>query len=199
MSIIVALWLGTGRGGGGGTWVGSDTVVCADNIRHAFGPKWVVRAPWAIGVAGHLRAANVLFRGAETLLEGLSGPDEFALRARALLQADGFRGGAEERGPLDLAQTLLLARPGGVWAIGADFSILPVPAGTVWAEGSGREVALGAGHALLRAAEAEGRRVDGAAVLRHTLETAIALDITCGGEAWIRELAEPTHARAGGG
>ncbi len=32
----------------------------------------------------------------------------------------------------------MLAHPDGVWSIGADFSILPVPAGVFWAEGSGR-------------------------------------------------------------
>ena len=181
VSIIVALWFGNGRGG---TWIGSDTTVCSDNIRQSFGPKWTVRPPWAIGVAGHLRAANVLFRGADALLQGLSDPDEFALRARAHLQADGFHGAADERGPVDLSQIVMLAHPEGVWSIGADFSVLPVPPGELWAEGSGREVALGAGYALLRA----GSGMGGGEILRRTLEAAIALDITCGGEAWTCEL-----------
>jgi ATP-dependent protease HslVU (ClpYQ) peptidase subunit len=185
LSIIAALWFGNGRG----TWIGSDTTVCSDSIRQAFGPKWAVRPPWAVGVAGHLRAANVLFRGADALLRDLAGPDEFALRVRAQLQADGFHGAAEERGPLDFAQTVMLAHPDGVWSIGADFSVLPIPAGVLWAEGSGREAALGAGYALLRT----GLGADGGEVLRRALETAIALDITCGGEAWICALSAPAR------
>jgi ATP-dependent protease HslVU (ClpYQ) peptidase subunit len=190
VSIIAALWFGNGRG----TWIGSDTAVCSDSIRQAFGPKWAVRPPWAIGVAGHLRAANVLFRGADGLLQGLADPHEFALRVRAHLQADGFRDAAAERGPLDLSQIVMLAHPDGVWSIGADFSVLPVPAGTLWAEGSGREVALGAGHALLQA----GFGADGGEVLRRALEAAIALDITCGGEAWVCALAAPAQSGRGG-
>jgi len=56
--------------------------------------------------------------------------------------------------------------------------------GRVWAEGSGREVAIGAGHALAHQRPA----LDAAEIVRRAMEAALACDTTCGGTIWMVEL-----------
>ncbi len=164
------------------TWIGSDTLCCAGNLKLPFGPKWVVRRRWAIGIAGHLRTINLIDRHASELVQDLSGPYELAQRLRDLLKADGFREGQEERGPLEFGQTLMLARPDSVWVLGFDFSTVVLPPDRLWAEGSGRDLAIGAAHVLATQAAAP------ANVVRCAIETAVAFDTGCGGDAWVFQL-----------
>jgi ATP-dependent protease HslVU (ClpYQ) peptidase subunit len=180
MSIIVALHHAQRRS----TWIGSDTLACSGSLRLPFGPKWVVRRPWAIGIAGHLRTVNLVDRHAADLTNQLSGPYELADRLRDLLKRDGFREGTEERGPLEFGQTLLLAHSDGVWTLGSDFSTVAVPSGQLWAEGSGRDLAIGAAHILTGAMQLEPPEI-----VRRAIETAVAFDIGCGGHAWVFDLA----------
>lgn len=169
----------------GSTWIASDTMVCSGNLQQDIGPKWIVREPWAVGVAGHLRTINVFHRRADDLLCDLPDAYEFATRARELLRADGFEDGKESDGPSRYGQMLILARPDAIWAVGADFSVMQLPTDRLWAEGNARDLAIGAAHALVSVhgglAEKE--------VVRHAVETGILYDTSCGGEAWIRELA----------
>ncbi len=165
------------------TWIGSDTLACSGSLRLPFGPKWVVRRPWAIGIAGHLRTVNLVDRHAGELMNQVSGPYELADRLRDLLKRDGFREGTEERGPMEFGQTLLLAHCNGVWTLGTDFSTVAVPSDQLWAEGSGRDLAIGAAHVLAHVIPQEP-----AEIVRRAIETAIDLDIGCGGHAWVFEL-----------
>jgi ATP-dependent protease HslVU (ClpYQ) peptidase subunit len=169
--------------GGGTTWIGSDAIVSIGNLRQVFGPKWILSGPWAIGVAGHLRAINVIQRHADAL-EDAEGPFELALRLRDLFKADGFREDAEAQGPAEFGQAMLLARPDGAWIVGSEFSIVPVPEGQLWAEGTGRELAIGTAHAL-RAADSG---LPCKEVMTRAINTAIALDVGCGGAAWVHPL-----------
>jgi ATP-dependent protease HslVU (ClpYQ) peptidase subunit len=180
MSIIAALH----HAGRGSTWIGSDTLVCSGSLKLPFGPKWVVRRPWAIGIAGHLRAVNVVDRYAAELTNQVSGPYELADRLRDLLKRDGFREGAEERGPLEFGQTLLLAHADGVWTLGSDFSTVAAPPDQLWAEGSGRDLAIGAAYILTSM-----RQLEPAEIVRRAIETAVAFDVGCGGHAWVFDLA----------
>ncbi len=182
MSVVVAL-----KGLQGGTWIGSDTLYCSGNLKLT-GPKWVVRQPWAVGVAGHLRSVNTLQHYCDELFRDLSattsGAYEFTKRARDVLREDGFHENGDNRGPLDLAQTFVLAHADDVWTIGSDFSISPVSQGVLWAEGSGRELALGAGHAL--AAREPG--LPPRDIVTGSVGAAIAFDTMCGGEIWVEQL-----------
>jgi ATP-dependent protease HslVU (ClpYQ) peptidase subunit len=173
MSIIAALCSSTTCS----TWIASDTMVCSGALRQIAGPKWIVRRPWAAGVAGHLRTINVLQHHAAELLQGLASPYEFAHRVRELLSADGYSSAKNDGGPPEYGQMLMLAHPGGIWAVAADFSVMPLPVDRLWAEGSGRELALGAAHALL-AADAGLAEKD---VVRHAVDAAIVYDSNCGG------------------
>lgn len=183
MSVIAAI----SSGRSGSTWIASDTMVCSGNLRQIIGPKWVVHEPWAVGIAGHLRTINVFRHHAEELLGNLADAYEFADRARALLKSDGFGETKESDGPPQFGQMMILARPDVVWTVGTDFSVMPLPADKLWAEGSGRDLAIGAAHALLSVQS----ELPEEAVVQHAVETAIAYDSICGGSVWLKELVGP--------
>lgn len=181
MSVIVVLRASDGCS----TWIGSDTLVSGGSLKQDYGPKWVLRKPWAVGVAGHLRTVNLIERNIVELVGNLKDAYEFALRARDAMKADGYHGNTDERGPVGFGGTLILASPAGAWAIGSDFSITPISPGTAWAEGSGRELSLGAIHAL-QSLETVLAPDD---ILRRAIDAAMALDVNCGGRPWVHELA----------
>lgn len=181
MSVIAAMTCSAT----GSTWIGSDTLMCSATLRQIVGPKWIRHSPWALGVAGHLRALNLFQHNAAELLGNLDGPFEFAGRARELLKADGFTTETNgSGGPIVYGQMLILARPGAVWAIAADFSVMALAPDRLWAEGSGRELAVGAGHALVNS----GFDLAADDIVRRAVETAIAYETSCGGEAWVDRL-----------
>lgn len=183
MSVIAAMTCATT----GSTWIGCDTLMCSASLRQIVGPKWVVRPPWALGVAGHLRALNLFQHHAPALLGELGHPFELAGRARELLKADGFTTEGEENvGPVVYGQMLILARPREVWAVAADFSVVAIEPGRLWAEGSGRELAIGAAHALVELDAG----LPAEQVVRRAVDTAIALETSCGGAAWVRPVPE---------
>ena len=170
----------------GATWVASDTLIISGNLELELGPKWSVRDAWAIGVAGHLRTMNIFAHHADTLLKDVRDVFEFTGRVRSLLGEEGFRSSKEEEGPPNFGQMLMLANPRNIWTIGPDFSITPLPDNTLWAEGSGRDLAIGAAHALqLCRAEISPRET-----IRLAIETAITCDAQCGGAPWIAELSD---------
>ncbi len=181
MSVVVALTAPEGRS----TWIGSDTLYASGSLK-LVGPKWIVRPPWAVGVAGHLRSVNILEHHRENLLAELSGAYEFTRRIRELLREDGFHQDSEGQGPgpLGFGQTFILAHPEGAWTIASDFSIVPIPRGQLWAEGSGRELALGAAHARANC----GGKFTARDTVKRAIAAAIAFDTICGGEIWLEEL-----------
>jgi ATP-dependent protease HslVU (ClpYQ) peptidase subunit len=169
----------------GSTWIASDTMATSGTLRLDCGPKWILHGPWAAGIAGFLRSANLIDENRARLLDGLDGPYDFVERVQALFRSDGYREERDERGPANLGQVLLLATAGRSWIVGGDFSVAEVPAGQLWAEGSGRELAIGAGHALVR----QRPLPDGEEIVRRAIDAALAFDTSCGGEAWVAELA----------
>ena len=179
------------------TWIASDTMAMSGNLRLDCGTKWILHGRWAAGVAGFLRSANLLEEGKARLLDGLDGPMDFADRAQQLFRSDGYREEHEDRGPPNFGQAMLLATPGQAWIVGGDFSIAEIPHGRVWAEGSGREIAIGADHALVHQRPA----LDAEEIVRRALDATLACDTTCGGAIWLAELGPeapemPRHHRA---
>lgn len=163
---------------GGTVWIGSDTQ--ANNADTVVGPveKWIIRKPWAVGVAGNWRTLNVLQANADDLFDGLAGAYDFTCRARGLLERDGFN--AEQNvGPKEWGQEMILAHPGGVWSVCNSFSIVEVPEGQVWADGSGRAYALGASFACKGSAKER---------VRTAVKAAIRYSSACGGEVFLRSL-----------
>ncbi|MDQ7250505.1 hypothetical protein [Dongia sedimenti] len=180
MSVIIALRAEDGRC----SWLGCDTMVTGGNLKQDYGPKWLLQEDWAIGVAGHLRTVNLVEHHIESMLRDLNDPYEFALRVREIMKSDGYRASEEEIGPLTLGGALMLARPHGAWVIEADFSITPIAPGAAWAEGSGREVCMGALHVLLTSGGGLAPRD----IVQRALDAAMALEVNCGGRTWIHQL-----------
>ena len=191
MTVLAAMHCSHSRS----TWLASDTASSSGDLRLLVGPKWIVRGPWALGVAGHLRTMNLFEHHADSLFADLQGAYDFSQKARDLLRADGYVSAKEDTGPLEFGQALMLAHATGVWTVGSDFSFSPIPADTFWAEGSGRDLAIGAAHALNAASIA----VPAREVVRLAVEAALAYDFLCGGPAWIAELtADGLRLPAGG-
>jgi len=180
MSVIIALRAKDGLS----TWVGSDTMITGGTLRQHFGPKWLLRGPWAIGVAGHLRTVNLVEHNLDALVLDLKDPHDFALRMREAMKSDGYNGNTDEVGPLAFGGAIILASAAGAWVIGSDFSITPIAPGSAWSEGSGRELTIGAAHALLSLSPSLAPED----IVARALGAAMALDLNCGGQSWIRQL-----------
>lgn len=175
----------------GATWIASDTMAMSGSLRLDCGAKWILHGAWAAGVAGFLRSANLMEENKARLLDGLEGPLDFAERTQQLFRSDGYREERDERGPGNLGQVMMLATAGAAWIVGGDFSVAAIPTARLWAEGSGREIAIGAGHALTTQRPALGA----AEIVRRAMEAALAYDTTCGGTIWMAELAPAATRR----
>jgi len=172
-----------------GTWIGSDRLVTMDGYALAERPKWIVRAGWAVGVAGDKRTLNLLESQAETLLDEPPGAFTVASRIRDMLRADGYVPG-DDPGPQDLGNQIIVAHHSLAWHVDSGFGVVEFPEAMLCAAGSGGPEARGAGHAL-GAPTVSGGVTDGRVLVESAIRAAIALDIHCGGEPWVHLLAEP--------
>lgn len=155
------------------------------NLKQEYGPKWLLHGQWGIGVAGRLRTVNLVERNIEALLLDLKDAYDFGLRVREAMSSGGYRPNTDEFGPQAFGGAVILAKADGAWVIGSDFSITPIAPGSGWAEGSGREVTMGALHALLSLSPS----LDPESVVTRVLRAAMALDVNCGGQSRVRWLA----------
>lgn len=172
MTVIAAIKAGKS------TWIGSDTLAVNNGTKFCTGPKWRIANGWAVGAAGDLRTHNLIAVYLGDLTGGLVGAFDFTQRMRGLLERDGYNTDKEE-GPAAWGQQIILAHKGGVWSIGTCFSIVEIPEGELWADGSGRAYALGAGHVAKGTSK---QRIASA------IEAAMRYDSGCGGEVFMAKL-----------
>lgn len=176
MTIICAL-----HEPGVGTWIGSDSMACAGDVKApAHVRKWVFAGAWAIGQSGHPRALSLAEKNAEKLA-AISCPFDLATTLRDMLRDDGFvvepGGGA----PSDYGQRWLLARADGLWDSDGGGNVVRVNAGSLWARGSGRDFALGAAFAAPDTMSA-------LHVVAGAIQAACYYDSGCGGEPFVHLL-----------
>lgn len=172
MTITVAL-----HQPGVGTWIGSDRRTCLGGQVADFTPKWTV-APCgrkAIAYAGPGRGIH-LVQEFQARLFGARDPYDVAARLRQLIQEDGWTPSTEAGDPSHYGGSAIYAQDDGVWYIACDFVVIPIPPGRLWADGSGRDYAQGAAHALTILGT-----TDGGALVRTAIEAACANDRYCGG------------------
>lgn len=180
---------------GAGVFIGADSQAVNCGTKMPGVRKWIVREPWAVAVAGDMRAINVVARDADTILENPAGAMTVADRVRQALRDDGFvPEGCNDGGAQNLAQQMIIAHPGGVWSLGAGFDVVEVPDRMLWADGSGRGFAIGAGYALMPGADTVD---DVEQVVRRALEAAAAFDNHTGGELFVQFIAERRSAAEG--
>ena len=171
----------------GRTWIGSDrmTINCFDRRFALGGGKWVTRAPWAVGVSGAVRTLNLLDHEGDRIFAQANGPMDFTKAARAVLEEHGYKPNDHGSGVLSIKQCLLLARPGRLWEVDGDWSVVKQRPGELWACGSGADNALGVGFALRDQCPWTAREI-----LLVAIDAAKEYDRDCGGEPWIACLTE---------
>jgi len=133
---------------GRGTWIAADQMVSGDGIKSGPVQKWTLGpGGYAIGAAGSARTLNLLDDEGDRLMRGNPTPGQVVMRLRAALEHYGFAPGIPGGvGPQIWGQNIILASPVGLWALDQSFFIWPIQSGQLWADGSGRDFAIGAGH-----------------------------------------------------
>lgn len=176
-----------------GTFVGADGQATAGYLR-AFGDviKWETHANgWAAAAAGPLGAINLIRYGADSLFKNLTGPLQFGERLKGVLHKGGFMPAAEDAGPMSWGLSVILAHPTGVWDFDGALAFHAIEPRRLWAGGSGKEFALGAGEALRDLDMPPQER------LERALRASLTLDVMSGGPLWIARLeSAPVPARA---
>lgn len=157
------------------TWVGSDSRTSFGSLAYDISPKVKRVGDWLIAASGPTRAAYLTERSADRLVSGAT-IHSLADRLRRLLHKDGWKVREADGESGSISASWLVARPGMLWEVCCDFTVIPLPPGVLWATGSGDRLALGAGHAL------EGLGVEPEKIVRTGVEAAIRFDSGCGGE-----------------
>ena len=166
---------------GGETWIGSDTQATQNGLVRNVGPKWIMWGPWALGVSGDLRAQNILESCPKRLFDDAAGAFDVSDRIRAIMKEYEFDlAPSEGHAPQNCGQNMILANAESAWSLAADFSFCHI--GHYWADGSGKELALG----TLHAGAAENWKPE--KMVERALLVAMEFDNGCGGDKWMRKL-----------
>jgi len=164
------------------TWIGSDTRVVSGGIPMNDGPKWVICHPWALGIAGSCRARDVVRYNIASICSDTYNEYDIVQALVGVLDTHniGFVKDAGMDVP-DYGQNFILAHAKlGIWGLCNSLSLSKQPRGKLWATGSGRSFALGAGFVS--------RQADSKGTLKVAIEAAMNYDINCGGKTWIKKL-----------
>lgn len=163
---------------GVGTWVGTDSRVLSGQtnfIGHV--RKTASIGPWVIAHAGVPRALSLVARDHERIA-AIDDPFALATALRDMLREDGFvADGSSDDGTTDYGQRWMAARADGLWDLDGVGSVVEVPTLSLWARGSGRAFALGAGYGMAGRAPHD--------VVRCAVEAACAFDPQCGGSVFV--------------
>lgn len=132
-----------------GTWIGADRRASSEGLKIGPVQKWTRWGDWAIGCAGDLKTLDLVRAEISLLLDAVRQASDVIPRLERLLVKHNYTAATD--GPFGApawGQSFLLASNHGLWDIDMQLSLFPVPHDTVWAAGSGRDFALGAGMAL---------------------------------------------------
>ena len=166
----------------GGTWIGANTgSTIADTPLPAYDRKWLMRGPWALGLAGDGRVSNLLEAEAERLFEDLEEPYELTQRIRQIFDDAGIKDPEKAAVP-SYGQAMILATAAAVYDLDGALAFSPIEDGRLWARGSGMDFALGADHALADLNLPAETRV------RKAVLAAMANDVFCPGELYLHKL-----------
>ncbi|MEM7224381.1 MAG: hypothetical protein AAF495_15480 [Pseudomonadota bacterium] len=178
MTIICALH----DSAAGGTWIGANTgSTVADSPLPTYDTKWLLRGPWALGLAGDGRAFTLLEAEAESLFDSLEAPYELTQRIRQLFDDAGIKDPDKASVPA-YGQAMILANAQAVFDLDSALAHSRIAEGRLWARGSGMDFALGADHALADLNLPAETRV------KKALQAAMANDVFCPGEMYLHKL-----------
>ena len=159
-----------------GVWIGCDTLISGGSSLSAE-TKWLKVGDWWVGVAGAVRALNLI--SCMTVEPGADLSVSDVVEAiRQVFTQFGWSGQTEGAGPEERMFEALLVRGGEAWFVGPWLSWSKAR-GQCLAAGSGEHYALGAMWA------SEGTPEETA---RLGLGAAMRFDSGCGGEMWLRRV-----------
>jgi len=166
------------------TWIGSDSRATTSGgyLLPTTTRKWRVATGkrFAVGVSGYGRTVDVLAAATDEKLFKSESPHSIASAIRELLLADGYTP-ADQAGPKAIDDRFILVVDGAVYDCDASFALSRIPAGHLWARGSGMDFAIGAANAMRRVADFLAP-VD---VVRAAIAAACDCDTACGGELFV--------------
>lgn len=165
-------------------WLGCNGGGTVGNIRLPRSvSKWEYAGDWALGISGVGLAQNVLQINAEDFPEDASSPLDIVLYLKAVFADFDFGSkDSDEVAPTYDLSGLIAHRDGRIWDMDFRLAIDEIPAGTLWARGSGMEFALGADFPLIGSDRSAEQRV------RNAVEAAIFYDTDCPGEPLVVKL-----------
>jgi hypothetical protein len=171
----------------GEVWLGcNDGMTIGETRLPSVMSKWLRFGDWALGVSGIGLAHNVLQMNAGKFPRRAQSPLDIILHIKTAFAE--FDLGAKEEGDVALSYDVscLLAHAGGrLWDMDFRLATDEVPAGTLWARGSGMDFALGADFALRQSGLAARDRIQNA------VEAALFYDTGCPGSALVEVLPAP--------
>jgi hypothetical protein len=141
---------------------------------------------WAVGVTGQVRTQQLL-EANRTLIVESAGIADLCFSLRRIMLGEDYQAVKDQAGAKSWGQSFLAAHVvRGIYSIGPDLGWTEIGLGTVWAEGSGAEFAIGAGTALGHAVAEVLEPYD---MVRISLEVAMICDVYSGGSPWVGSLA----------
>lgn len=163
-----------------GTYIGCDSSLTAGDRQLAANyQKWVLHRTWAVGFSGCWKVFNIICANKSYLLTGIKTPEDFIVKLEKTLRQNDV--GRHEDFVADYGQQLLIAkRNGPVWHVDSVLALSEIPENVLWSEGSGADLALGAGYALSNRPPEERIRI--------AIDAAKEYCTGCGGDTWVRKL-----------
>ncbi len=181
MTVICAL----SEQSSGEVWLGCNSgMMVGDTRLPSAVSKWSRFGNWALGISGIGLAYNVLQMSAEKFPNEALSPLDVILHIKTTFAE--FDLGVKEDGEVALTYdvcSLLVHRNGRIWDMDFRLAVDEIPAGTLWARGSGMDFAIGADYPLRAAGISAEDRV------RNAVEAAIFYDTNCPGQALVEQLA----------
>lgn len=161
------------------TWIASDRQVSVGGSKKRLaGGKWVeLPSGWWVGLSGFTRGSLLLEAASEQTYDA----GGLVQRIRSLILADAWVPYDPEPGPAMHRMAALLARPGELWEMTADFGAMRVCPWELAAIGSGQDLARGAAFAL-------GQKASGLDIVSVSIRAAVYGDTGCGFEPWAMAL-----------
>lgn len=166
------------------TWIGSDQQTTFGAERAFYGPKWIQLGQWWIGFSGSTRARFLTEQYANH--DAAISPWGIANEIRRLLREDGWQPKEEKGDSPSYEVSAIIARPGEIWMTDDGLTPYPHPVNELAANGGAGRYALGAAWPMLKYRDVGHPRYE--VIIRNAIEAAIAYDIQCGGEPWVKLL-----------
>jgi ATP-dependent protease HslVU (ClpYQ) peptidase subunit len=173
------------------TWVGWDSraTQSGEFIVPTLCRKFRKIGAWWIGVAGNFSAMDLIESGAAKIIEADTNPLAVAAAVQGLFKDAEWKRCDDHPGAPCYEQYWMMVRKGHIFAVTEAGSVVKITPG-FYAEGSGRDYAMGAMNALLLAPPFAHGRLDGGDLVNRALNAAACYDVATGLPFEVQEVCE---------